>query len=231
VPTRAERPRLWPQIREGLGFVARNRILRATALASAASNFSFAVASSVTFIFMSRSLGLPAAAIGLVIAAGSVTVMIAAAITPRMARAVGSVRIIWLSLAATAPFAILAPLAQPGWGVALLILSIAAAEFGQIVYSVTNVSLRQRLTPDLMLSRVAATMRFVIMGSFPAGALLGGLLGELSIRGTLFFVAGITILVPVPLFLALRGIRDVEELRDWHTAPTAVEPEDGLAAG
>ena len=161
--------------------------------------------------------------------------MIAAAITPRMARAVGGVRIIWLSLAVTAPFAILAPLAQPGWAVALLIVSIAAAEFGQIVYAVTNVSLRQRLTPDRMLSRVSATMRFLIMGTFPAGAVLGGLLGELSIRGTLFFVAGITILVPVPLYLVLRGIRDVEEVADWHTAaPTgtgAEEPEGGTRVG
>jgi MFS family permease len=235
LPVPEKRPRLWPQIREGLAFVARNRILRATALASGASNFSFAVASSVNFIFMSRSLDLSPTAIGLIIAAGSVTVMIAAAITPRLGRAVGSARIIWLSLAVSAPFAILAPLAQPGWGVVLLLLSIAAAEFGQIVYSITNVSLRQRLTPDRMLSRVSATMRFMIMGSFPLGALLGGLLGELSIRGTLFFVAGITILVPIPLYLALRGTRDVEEIPDWHTAPqegaAAAEPEDGPRAG
>jgi MFS family permease len=233
LPTLDVRPRLWPQIREGLRFVARNRILRATALASAASNFSFAVASSVNFIFMSRSLDLSATAIGLIIAAGSVTVMIAAAITPRMARAFGSARIIWLSLAVSGPFAILAPLAQPGWGVALLLVSIAAAEFGQIVYAITNVSLRQRLTPDRMLSRVSATMRFLIMGSFPAGALLGGILGELSIRGTLIFVAGIAILVPIPLYLALRGTRDVEEIPDWHTAAPADagEPEDGRRPG
>ncbi len=220
IPDRDERPRLWSQIREGLAFVARNRILRATALASAGSNFSFAVASSVTFIFMSRSLGLSAAAIGLVIAAGSVTVMIAAALTPRMGRAVGSARIIWLSLAVTGPLALLGPLAQPGWGVVLLLVSMAAGEFGQIVYAITNVSLRQRLTPDRMLSRVTATMRFLIMGSFPAGALLGGLLGELSIRGTLFFVAGIAILVPLPLYLALRGTRDVEEIPDWQREPS-----------
>jgi MFS family permease len=215
-----DRPRLWPQIREGLVFVGRNRILRATALASAGSNFSFAVASSVNFIFMSRSLDLSPTAIGLIIAAGSVTVMIAAALTPRMGRAVGSVRIIWLSLAVTAPLTLLGPLAQPGWAVVLLLVSIAAGEFGQIVYSITNVSLRQRLVPDRMLSRVSATMQFLIMGSFPAGALLGGLLGELSIRGTLFFVAGIAILVPIPLYLALRGTRNVEELREWHTAPS-----------
>ncbi|MFC0678406.1 MFS transporter [Lysobacter korlensis] len=219
LPVRQERPRLWPQIREGLAFVARNRILRATALASAASNFSFAVASSVNFIFMSRSLDLSATAIGLIIAGGSVTVMIAAAITPRMGRAVGTARIIWLSLAVTGPFTILAPLAQPGWGVVLLIVSIAAAEFGQIVYAITNVSLRQRLTPDRMLSRVTATMRFLIMGTFPAGALLGGVLGELSIRGTLLFVAGVAILVPIPLYLALRGTRDVDEIPEWQSAP------------
>ncbi len=220
IPLRANQPGLRAQIMEGLAFVGRNRILRATAITSAASNFSFAIASAVSFIFMSRTLELSPTAIGVTIAVGSVTVMIAAALTPRFSRLVGSARIIWLSLAVTGPIALLGPLAQPGWWVALLIVSIAAGEFGSIIYAITNVSLRQRLCPENMLGRVTATMRFLIMGAFPLGAFIGGILGELvGLRGTLWIAGIIILLSPIPLFLALRHTRDIEELPSWHTEP------------
>jgi MFS family permease len=226
----ASRPRLRAQIVEGLAFVGRNPILRAVAITSAASNFSFAIASAVGFIFMSRSLELSPTAIGVVIAVGSVTVMIGAAFTPRFSRLVGSARIIWLSLAITGPIALLGPLAQPGWSVALLVVSTAAGEFGQIIYAITNVSLRQRLCPENMLGRVTATMRFLIMGAFPLGALIGGILGELlGLRGTLWVSGIIILLAPIPLFLSLSGTRDIEELSSWHTAPEQ-ETADGTDA-
>lgn len=217
IPIQPDRPRLWGQICEGLAFVGRNRILRATAITSAAGNFSFAVASAVSFIFMVRELHLSAAALGIIIAAGSVTVMAGAALTPWLSRLVGSARVIWLSLAVTGPLTLLAPLAQPGWLVALMIASIAAGELGQIIYAITNVSLRQRLCPDHMLGRVNATMRFLIMGLFPVGALTGGLLGEaVGLRATLWIAGGIVLLSPITLWLALRHTRDVEELPSWE---------------
>lgn len=212
-----DRPKLWMQVREGLAFVARTRILRATAIASAASNFSFAIASAVTFIFMSRTLSLSPAAIGLIIAAGSVTVILGAALTPAISRLVGSARIIWLALVVAGPVTLLIPFAQPGWWLLLLIGGLAAGEFGQIVYAITNVSLRQRLVPDGMLSRVTATMRFLIMGAFPVGALVGGVLGELiGDRMTLLVSGAIIFLAPLPLYLALRTTRDVEQLPAWE---------------
>ena len=222
------RPRLWSQVREGFAFVARNRILRATAIASAAGNLSFALASAVMFIFATRTLELSPALLGLVIATGSLTVIAGAALTPRLSRVVGSARIIWLSLVVTGPIAILAPLAQPGWGVVLLVLSIAAGEFGQIIYAVTNVTLRQRLCPDRMLGRVTATMSFLIMGLFPLGAITGGVLGELiGLRGTLWVSGAVMLLSPMPIALALRGFRDVEAIPPWEADAAAAGNADG----
>ncbi|GAB3536372.1 MFS transporter [Arthrobacter tecti] len=218
IPSQPHRPGLRKQIVEGLRLVVHNRILRATAIASAAGNFSFAVAAAVMFIFLSRSLNLTPAAIGLILAAGSVMVVVGAAVTPALSRLVGSARIIWLSLAVTGPLALLTPLAQPGWLVVLVIVG-GAAEFGSIIYAITNVSLRQRLCPDRMLGRVTATMRFLIMGLFPIGALFGGILGEaIGLRGTLWVSGAIIVLSPIPLFLALRHTRDVEELPSWDTS-------------
>jgi hypothetical protein len=43
----------------------------------------------------------------------------------------------------------------------------AVGEFGQIVYAIANVTLRQRLVPTHLLGRVNATMRFLLMSLFP----------------------------------------------------------------
>ncbi|WP_431219431.1 MFS transporter [Leifsonia xyli] len=207
------RRRMRSEIAEGLGFVFRSRVLRATAVASALSNFSFAIASAVNMVFLSRTLGLSPALIGIVIAVGSVTVMIGAAFTTRLSRAVGSVRIVWLSLAVTAPLSLLGAFAQPGWWTLLIVLGIAAGEFGQIVYAITQVSVRQQVCPDRILGRVNATMQVVVMGLFPVGAIVGGLLGDaIGARWTLIVAGGLLLACPAVLWAALRGRRDVADL-------------------
>jgi MFS family permease len=209
-----DRPRLRIQITDGLLFVVRNPVLRAMAITSSASNFGFAIASAVTFIFMNGTLGLSPTAIGFVLALGSITVMVGAALTPKLAGHLGSARIIWLALAITGPITLLGPLAQPGRLVALIIVGTAAGEFGQIVYAVTSVSLRQRLCPEHMLGRVNATMRVLVLSLFPLGAVIGGVLGELiGLRGTLWLALGISCISPTPVYLALRHIRDVSQIR------------------
>ena len=53
------------------------------------------------------------------------------------------------------------------------------------VYNVNQVSLRQAITPDRLQGRMNASMRFIVWGTIPLGALLGGGLGEaLGLRPT-----------------------------------------------
>jgi MFS family permease len=217
-PAPERRLPLRTQIADGLRFVAGDRVIRATAVTSALGNFSFAVASAVTVVFMVRDLGLSAIGVGLVVASGSVTVMAGAAATPWLARRFGEARIVWLSLAVTGPVGLLAPLARPGSMVALLVVGTAVGEFGQIVYAITNVTLRQRRCPPELLGRVTATMRFLIMGLFPLGALLGGVLGSLvGVRATLWVSGVLIVASAVPVFLALR-------YTDRSTEPVAAHP-------
>ncbi|MFE5291887.1 MFS transporter [Isoptericola sp. NPDC056618] len=204
------------EIAEGMRFVMRNRVLRSLAVASALSNLSFAVASAVTMIFLARTLGLPAWGVGLVVAAGSGAAMVGAAVTPALSDRVGSARVVWAALAVTGPLTVLVAGARPGWSVTLVILGMAAGELGQIVYAITNVSMRQRLCPERILGRVNATMRVVIMALFPLGALAGGLLGDaLGPRPTLLAAGLVALAAPAVLFPALRGYRDVEDLPGW----------------
>jgi MFS family permease len=213
LPVPADRPRLRTQIAAGLRLVLRSPVLRATAITSAAGNLAFAIASAVGVLFMVRILHLSPTAVGVVMALGSVTVMVGAAVTPRLARAVGSARIVWVALAVSGPVGLVTALAQPGWRVLLLVFGTAAGELGQIVYAITNVTVRQRLCPPHLLGRVNATLRFLIMGMFPLGALLGGALGEIiGLRATLWVSGGLIALSTLPVHRALRGVRDVEAL-------------------
>lgn len=62
-------------------------------------------------------------------------------------------------------------------------LAIMAGQFvsfiGVVVYNINQVSLRQAIVPIRIQGRMNATMRFLVWGTIPLGALAGGLLGSL----------------------------------------------------
>ena len=71
-----------------------------------------------------------------------------------------------------------------GLGAAMLIF-----DFGAIIYAINYLALRQAITPDRLLGRMTATMRFVTVASAPVGALVGGALATvIGVRGTLLVV-------------------------------------------
>jgi MFS family permease len=82
---------------------------------------------------------------------------------------------------------------------------------GGVVYNVTQVSFRQRLTPDRMLGRMNATVRFIVYGAYAVGALLSGALGQvLGARATLWIAAAGICTAFLPVFFSpLRNLRDL----------------------
>ncbi|ROO60978.1 hypothetical protein EDC02_2899 [Micromonospora sp. Llam0] len=56
---------------------------------------------------------------------------------------------------------------------------MALLSFGGVVRLIAQAGLQQRVTPDRLLGRMSATVRFVQWGSMPVAALLGGTLGGL----------------------------------------------------
>jgi MFS family permease len=223
-PARSASSRVLPEIRAGLRFVFGRPVLRALATTSAVTNVTFAAISAVLFIFLVRDLRLPPGVIGLAMSAGALAALLGAAVAPALSRRLGSVRVVWVSLAATTPFNLLVPLARPGWGAGLWTAVAALSEFGQIVYAVTGLSLRQRICPDAMLGRMNATMRVLIMGAMPLGGLAGGILGDLAgVRATLWITAVPLALSFVPLLGPLRHARDLADLSPGSAAPGAQE--------
>jgi predicted MFS family arabinose efflux permease len=75
---------------------------------------------------------------------------------------------------------------------------LALVGFGQMVWNVVAVTYRQTAVPDGMLGRVNSVYRLIAYGSFPLGALMGGLIAERAgLRATWWFAgAGTLALVP-----------------------------------
>ena len=57
-------------------------------------------------------------------------------------------------------------------------------DFGGVLYGINYLSLRQAITPDRLLGRMTATMRFLTVAAAPLGSLAGGALATvIGLRG------------------------------------------------
>ena len=80
-----------------------------------------------------------------------------------------------------------------------------------MVYNINQVSFRQGITPDRLLGRMNATMRFLVWGTLPVGGLLGGVLGQtIGVRETVWVgaIGGMFAFLPV-YFSPLRTTREL----------------------
>jgi predicted MFS family arabinose efflux permease len=177
-PDRAGRERLVPQMLEGLRFVFADRPLRAIVAGTATSNLFGGVVQAVEVLFLTRTAGLTPAEVGGLIATGGIGGIAAALCSGTLIRKLGQARSIWLAPLLTWPGGLLIPFAGPGWRIGLAGLGAAAFGFGVILYNVAQVSYRQAITPDRLLGRMNASVRFVVWGAVPLGGLIGGGFGE-----------------------------------------------------
>ncbi|WP_256105834.1 MFS transporter [Streptomyces sp. ODS05-4] len=199
------------EVAEGVRFVARHPLLRVIALATGLGNFFAAVLMAVQTVFLVRVLELGPTAVGLVLSAAAVGGLAGALCAGAIGRRFGQARVIWLSVLATGPFAVLWPLAAGDAGGALFAAASGAVSFGSVVYNVAQVSFRQALCPPTLLGRMNATLRFLMWGTLPLGALAGGAVAEgFGPRTALVCCAVGFLFVPLPLLLSpLRRMRDL----------------------
>jgi MFS family permease len=199
------------EMAEGLRYVLGHPLLRPIALTTATGNLFSGVLAAVSVLFLARELGQPPAVIGLVLAAGSAGGLVGALTAGRWIRGLGQGRTIVTALLVTGPVALVLPLTTAGAGLAWFALGTAAVAYGGVVYNVAQVSFRQAVTPDHLLGRMNASIRFLVWGTIPIGGLLGGALGELiGLRATLLVAAVGMVLSPGWVIASpLRRLRDL----------------------
>ncbi|MEU7898786.1 MFS transporter [Nonomuraea sp. NPDC049152] len=213
VPARDERRGLVREIGEGLAFVLRHPILRMIAACTASANLANAMNNALSVLFLINVVGITPGVMGLLFSVAGVGGLVGAALVGPMSRWAGSARTIWLSSLLTTPFILLVPLAAQGWRLGLYAFAWFVVSVGIVVYNVSQVSFRQAITPDHLLGRMNATMRFIVWGTLPLGALIGGVLGEhLGVLPAVWIACALTPLSVIPLLLSpLRRMRDLPE--------------------
>jgi MFS family permease len=178
-PAEGKPPGMWQEARAGVGYVFSNRYLRSIAATTGTANLFSNMSGAVLILYLLNedALNLTAGEIGIIFALGNLGVIVGALTGGRLAKGIGigPTIVIGAAVSGLATFAVpLAPQDDPFW---VLVIGGLVLGFGVVVYNVNQVGLRQAITPDRMLGRMNATMRLIVWGTIPIGALIGGILG------------------------------------------------------
>ncbi len=184
------------QLRDGLRFVFRTRMLWMLALFVGCWQLLHHMASVVQILVATRELGMTAQAIGMCYVGMGVGTILASVYGKRVSERVGPGPTIvagfavsavgWLALA-VAPASV--------FGVVLFGFMLTCFSGGATLIFVNFLSLRQAVTPEPLLGRMTSTMRWLILIGAGPGALIGGYVGEhIGLRASLA-MAGLSAVV------------------------------------
>ena len=179
-------------VASGARFIWRSPVVRAALGATATINFFNFILAALFMLFATRTLGVRAGTLGLVLGAGAVGGLLGAALTGRIARRIGIGRAFIVGCVVFPAPLILIPLARGPFP--LILAMLFAAEFGSglgvMMLDITIGSIFAAVIPDELRSRVSGAYMLVNYGVRPLGALAGGALGTwIGLRSALLIAA------------------------------------------
>jgi MFS family permease len=226
-----ERSSLRSELWEGLRFLFGDPRWRSVAAYVATFNFFGNVGGALFFYYAVHQLGLSAGTLGLVLAVGNLGWLLGAVIGPRLTARFGIGAVLVASGVLSGVPGFLVPLANRSTAIPFLIVQGILVGLAIVLYNVNAISLMQALTPDRLLGRMNASRRFVVWGTIPLGALVGGALStQIGLRPTLFVgAAGMTLSF---LFLYFSPLRKIDQLpEEPSTEELLVPPATVVADG
>ena len=221
--------RFWPQLKEGLRFVAHHRLLIALAVAVGLWQMCHNAALVVQILYATRELGMSERAIGLAYVAMGGGTVLASTLGHRISERIGPGPCLTLGIACCGLGWLLAAVVPPQHGgVAAFVVMLMLFGSGAVLIFINFLALRQAVTPEPLLGRMTSIMRWLIIIPAGPGALLGGWLGEhVALRAALLF-SGVTALLLAGLALRHPVIRAVRSLPSQPKSE-AVPPDDPAA--
>ncbi|MER6002416.1 MFS transporter [Nonomuraea angiospora] len=209
-PAVTERTPLLRGIREGLSFLWRDRLLRMLSVSTVAGNLCTSAVLGLSVLFLAQVVKLPPSTIGLLLMSGGIGGLIGGFTASWLSRRYGTARMTWLAVLLGSPFGLLLPMTQADWRVVCFAITSIGLTWSVTLLNVGQVTYRQTVTPEHLLGRVSASVRFMTWGIMPLGALLGGFLAQqIGVREALWVIMGARLLTFVPLlFSPLPRMRD-----------------------
>jgi predicted MFS family arabinose efflux permease len=208
-PRETSRPRtgttrLAAEIGEGLRVVFADRMLRSIGLVGASVVLFQSMGSAIDVVFLARTVGLDAGAIGLLSGVGTFGAVAAALSSRRITTRMGPIR----SLAAAVAFLgiafLILPLADTGWRVIWFVVGTLLGGYCIVAFNIVEVSYQQAICPEHLLGRMTATMRFLFRVTAPIGALLGGVIATIVGTRLTLAISGLGIIAAVAWLAPLR---------------------------
>jgi predicted MFS family arabinose efflux permease len=216
-PARAILPRRHPlsEMREGAGFVFHHRLLRPVYVTQLVFNTAFFILQAVYVPYAVHHLELSATAVGATLATYGIGMVVGALLAPRLLCA--------LPFGVVVALGPLAGLAASGvmvltiWmpSVVLAGLSFFLIGVGPIVWVISTATLRQTVTPSVLLGRVSA-INITAWGARPVGALIGAVVGGAYGAPACLMLAALGFLVQAVVIVAspvMRLARQPEMVR------------------
>lgn len=198
VPHPGPRATVGREIVEGLKLVWNNQTLLALAIVAGLWQLLHHMQMAVLVLFATRDLGLSAGAVGFAYMFGGLGCVLAATSAERMSKRFGVGNVILLGLMLTvAGWVAYGVIGGPAWFATIALgLGMLLFDFGGVLWGINYLALRQAITPDRLLGRMTATMRFLTVAAAPVGSLAGGLIAEVvGLRATLWVIALLGVLL------------------------------------
>ena len=222
-------------LKAGVRFVARHRLLIALACAVGVWQMCHNAATVVQILFATRTLGLSEQAVGLSYMGMGLGTVVASVFGNRISRRIGPGPCLVLGFAVCAAgWLLLAVAPANAFGVAAFALMLMLFSTGAVLVFINFLALRQAVTPEPLLGRMTSTMRWLILLPAGPGALLGGWLGEhFGLRSALTFAGTSALLLAfvawrTPVIRNVRTLPQPEQERDWIGAEADVRAANPL---
>ncbi|MBV8066221.1 MAG: MFS transporter [Actinobacteria bacterium] len=205
------RPKMWPQVKEGLTWVLGNRNLRSIAGCTGTSNFFGQFVFAVFILYAVRVLHLSSLEVGAVFAVGSVGSIAGALLANRIQRRIGVGNAIVATSILFSAGLIAFPLAPRSFPLPALMAGMAVFGVSAVAYNIVQVSYRQAITPERLQGRMNAAMRWIVWGTIPLGTLAGGAIAQTFTLKTALWVGAIGN-IPTFLWVVLSPLRSIRTM-------------------
>ncbi|MEO3889726.1 MFS transporter [Nonomuraea sp. B5E05] len=214
-PAATEPTPLMRGIREGLAYVWDDRLMRTFVITSAAMNLFVSAVLGQSVLFLADEVMLEPGLIGVLLMSGGIGGLMGGLSGGWLSRKYGTARMTWLAVTIGSPFGLLLPMTQPDWRAVFFAITSIGLSWSSVLLNVGQVTYRQTVTPEHVLGRVNASVRFMTWGMMPLGALLGGLVAQqIGVRQALWVFMGGRLLAFLPLlFSPLPRMRDFDEVQ------------------
>jgi predicted MFS family arabinose efflux permease len=196
-------------LKEGLAHVFRHPLLRSLILCLGGAIVVGHMEEPNLYPFLYKILHLSPGTVGLVLSVSGVGSVAGAIVSRRVAARFGPGWTLAVTGAVVGTMIMLQTTAQFGLAIPILVATFLIIGVMDPIHDVTQVSLRQMLTPDRLQGRMNSVFRTVFWGAWPLGSVIGGYVGSvlgpvpaIIIGGAGFAVFGLAV-----LFTPLRTAR------------------------